>query len=65
MKDKFGFEYKKDYSILKLTCYICERKNHVFIDCPSFKNIVGNIWKRIDRIKSILILLIIFIHNRS
>lgn len=54
MKDSFGTEFKKDYSALKIVCYLCGKKNHVFLDCSEFSTIVGNIWKKVDRIKSIL-----------
>eukprot|EP00347_Sterkiella_histriomuscorum_P000699 403374844 len=36
--------WKKDFSTLKIKCYICSSSKHISIDCPQFKNkMKGNI----------------------
>jgi hypothetical protein len=27
---------RSDYSLLGISCYICKRRNHIALDCPSF-----------------------------
>ena len=33
----------KEYSELKLKCYLCQKKNHIALDCQKFKLISGNL----------------------
>lgn len=34
---------QKDYSQLKLRCYLCKKKSHICTECPMFGNIAGNL----------------------
>lgn len=42
----------KDYTDLRITCYICLRRGHISIDCNKFKRICGNLkayYKKFER----------------
>jgi hypothetical protein len=36
----------KDYTHLRMRCYICEEKGHLSLVCPRFKAARGNLLKR-------------------
>jgi hypothetical protein len=47
--DGLSSDINKDYSVLKIKCYLCDKRNHVFLDCSSFKNICGNLRKTYNK----------------
>ena len=40
-----------DYQYLKLACYICQKPNHISIECPNFDRLRGNLDQFFDKIK--------------
>lgn len=52
IKDSLYMAGSKDYSMLKIKCYLCDKKkDHISIDCPSFRQISGNLKRHYKKIR--------------